>query len=594
MPSKRSLTNPQGDNRMINEQRKLGLALSGGGFRASFFHIGVMARLAEKDLLRSIEVLSCVSGGSIIGALYYLHVKRLLESKQDRDITKNDFVTLMQQVEVEFLRGVQTNLRVRAFSNFGKNWRMLRKSYSRSDRMAELYDKAFYDQVAAHPRISLTEVKIQPLGANEQFHPRKHNKDRRAKVPMLVINATTLNTGRSWQFTAVDMGEREPEQEVQAFDKNLILSSLRFDQQQLPDEKYRHVPLSVAVAASACVPGIFPPLALTGLYPNVVPQLVDGGVHDNQGISSILYEQCTDIVVSDASGQLESVEEPKRGTISILGRTNGILMARVRNQGLESLHIRQKAGEVEHAPILHLKEEVALERLEPGASRAKGEDNGVSLTSYGMNKNVQRCLSEIRTDLDSFTDTEAFSLMFSGYMMAGKMIGQGLAESYLPTIDGQLSNPKDEAGVQWRFVAIRDKAESHQESNDYTLNLRTAHNTVFKVYSLGPKFIPLGVLIAIVGLGVPLALVALACYFVFGILNISPWWFAAAAILLILPGLLGIKSAEEKWGNNVLSYVVTGSIALGGSLLAYLHLKFIDPIFLKYGRVGASLKSTGT
>src|SRR5580658_5007428 len=38
---------------------KLGLALSGGGFRASFFHIGVLARLAELDLLRYVEVLSC-------------------------------------------------------------------------------------------------------------------------------------------------------------------------------------------------------------------------------------------------------------------------------------------------------------------------------------------------------------------------------------------------------------------------------------------------------------------------------------------------------------------------------------------------------
>ena len=48
----------------------LGLALSGGGFRASFFHIGVLARLAELDLLRRVEALSTVSGGSIVGALY--------------------------------------------------------------------------------------------------------------------------------------------------------------------------------------------------------------------------------------------------------------------------------------------------------------------------------------------------------------------------------------------------------------------------------------------------------------------------------------------------------------------------------------------
>ena len=60
-----------------------GLALSGGGFRASFFHIGVLARLAEIGRLHEIEFISTVSGGSILGALYYLHVKKLLESKLD-------------------------------------------------------------------------------------------------------------------------------------------------------------------------------------------------------------------------------------------------------------------------------------------------------------------------------------------------------------------------------------------------------------------------------------------------------------------------------------------------------------------------------
>ena len=56
------------------QPQKLGLALSGGGFRASYFHIGVLAQMAEQGLLRHVEVISTVSGGSIIGALYYLHV----------------------------------------------------------------------------------------------------------------------------------------------------------------------------------------------------------------------------------------------------------------------------------------------------------------------------------------------------------------------------------------------------------------------------------------------------------------------------------------------------------------------------------------
>jgi tetratricopeptide (TPR) repeat protein len=41
---------------------RVGLALSGGGLRASLYHIGVLAKLAELDVLRHVEVLSCVSG----------------------------------------------------------------------------------------------------------------------------------------------------------------------------------------------------------------------------------------------------------------------------------------------------------------------------------------------------------------------------------------------------------------------------------------------------------------------------------------------------------------------------------------------------
>ena len=67
---------------------KVGLALSGGGFRASLFHIGVLARLAEHDILRRVEVLSCVSGGSIIGAHYYLELRHLLQSKTDDEISR--------------------------------------------------------------------------------------------------------------------------------------------------------------------------------------------------------------------------------------------------------------------------------------------------------------------------------------------------------------------------------------------------------------------------------------------------------------------------------------------------------------------------
>jgi predicted acylesterase/phospholipase RssA len=68
----------------IYSNGKLGLALSGGVFRSAFFHSGVLARLAELDILRKINVMSATSGGAIIGAYFYVKVKQLLEKKNGR------------------------------------------------------------------------------------------------------------------------------------------------------------------------------------------------------------------------------------------------------------------------------------------------------------------------------------------------------------------------------------------------------------------------------------------------------------------------------------------------------------------------------
>ena len=51
-------------NMETTDQPKLGLALAGGGFRASLFHLGVLRRLQETQVLRYVQVLSTVSGGS--------------------------------------------------------------------------------------------------------------------------------------------------------------------------------------------------------------------------------------------------------------------------------------------------------------------------------------------------------------------------------------------------------------------------------------------------------------------------------------------------------------------------------------------------
>ncbi|MGL4363094.1 MAG: patatin-like phospholipase family protein [Cellulosilyticaceae bacterium] len=52
-------------------EKKIGLALSGGGMRAAVFHMGLLKWLAEENLLENVKEISTVSGASICIALVY-------------------------------------------------------------------------------------------------------------------------------------------------------------------------------------------------------------------------------------------------------------------------------------------------------------------------------------------------------------------------------------------------------------------------------------------------------------------------------------------------------------------------------------------
>ena len=53
-----------------HRSRNVGLALSGGGSRAIAFHLGCLRALHDLDLLNRVQVISSVSGGSVISAMY--------------------------------------------------------------------------------------------------------------------------------------------------------------------------------------------------------------------------------------------------------------------------------------------------------------------------------------------------------------------------------------------------------------------------------------------------------------------------------------------------------------------------------------------
>ena len=188
---------------------KLGVALSGGGFRAACFHVGVLARLADAGWLPQVEVYSAVSGGAILAARWYLDLRRLLENAPDRELDPADHTRLMEGLDRAFRQVVRLDFRSATLESPWATLRMASPGYSRSDRIGDLFDRWLYRPVVggAAP-VALADLKIRPPDhVGEPFHPRRHNAGRRAKVPILKLNATNLGSGRAWRFEASRMGE---------------------------------------------------------------------------------------------------------------------------------------------------------------------------------------------------------------------------------------------------------------------------------------------------------------------------------------------------------------------------------------------------
>jgi NTE family protein len=563
-------------------KEKLGLSLSGGGLRASLFHIGVLARLADTGILKKVEVLSCVSGGSIIGAYYYLYLKSLLETKPDSNITNDDYIGIIKNIEMEFTEAVHCNIRVRVYSNFLKNLKMVKEEYSSSDRLAGLLDKFFYDRFKpfvkkdssrSNEPIFMRDLLITPYGweANESFHPSTGNAGRVNKIPALILNATTLNTGRNWQFSAVDIGEHNIND--YEFNKNNTFRSFRYSDPELDNadrSKYRKFPLSAAVAASACVPGIFTPLALTKLYPQATPQLVDGGVYDNQSISPVVYEKCTKLIISDAAGQMDFKGELNSSISGVLGRTFSTFMDRIKNLGIGSAIILKEAGIFDSVSLFHLKMGISNEYLEPGKEQFKTNDDD-PLTYYRVNKSKQKMLAAMRTDLDAFSDIEAFCLMKSAYNMA----------ECDANIESMRGNKQECAESDYKFQVTGSYLQKEPGNDKYDKVLKLSCSRLFRAYRLMPLFIPL----ALIGILVSFSPFLLLLYFEPEMRTNVMLVISVLAVIALLAQVAGFKVVSSSRVIKFVNHFITIVFGLPLSVVFTLYNKFINPVYIKYGKV---------
>jgi len=573
---------------------KVGLALSGGGFRASFYHLGVLARLAECDVLRSVDVLSTVSGGSILGAHYYLLVQRLLQTRPDDAITRDDYVALVRELQSSFLNGVERNILMRAFANLARNVRMIfSRSYSRSHRLGELYDEHLYASVPRadgkrEPR-TMHELLVQPAGESPGFSPNFSNWRRRARVPVLLLNTTSLNSGHNWHFTASWMGEPPGAQGSQV-DLNQRYRRLHYH--QAPTAELRAYRLGYAAAASSCVPGLFEPLSITGLYKDRVVRLVDGGVHDNQGVQGLLNEDCTLVLCSDASGQMSDSDDPSDTPLSVPLRSNSILMDRVREAQYQDLCARVASHSLHGVFFVHLRQ-----GLEASPMNWEGHDEAVPVlplaeasTHYGIAADLQARIALLRTDLDSFTEVEAYALMLSGYRMSEWQLTCLQAEHEKSGEPGTWGGFDIDAArsADWPFLALEPIAMLEASSQDprrvdLARQLDIGKGLFLKAWHLDPLLRALAKL-----LGAVLALALLWLLAANWNQQIAFEISVSTAIVAVLLALAAMLWPALKWlaPEKVLrDYLGKAAVAVVGFLVAQAHLLVFDRRFLARGRL---------
>ena len=115
---------------------------------------------------------------------------------------------------------------------------------------------------------------------------------------------------------------------------------------------------------------------------------------------------------------MSSQDFPSTGLLGVPLRANSILQARVRTAQFEDLEGRRRGGLLKGLMFVHLKKDLEsmpvdwIDSQDPSILPRPDQ-----LTSYGVDKGVQRCLAAIRTDLDSFSEAEAYALMTSAYLM---------------------------------------------------------------------------------------------------------------------------------------------------------------------------------
>jgi len=146
----------------------------------------------------------------------------------------------------------------------------------------------------------------------------------------------------------------------------------------------------------------------------VTVKLMDGGAHDNQGIEGLLDRDCTHLIVSDGAGQMGDEPNPGHYIPKMVERASGMMFDHARElQVIEAFSTLPTA-------FMHLMKGLdAYVRRPEGLKQPPPKEPSLPTSQFGVAEKTQQLIAEIRTDLDSFSETEVRSLILDGYRMTG-------------------------------------------------------------------------------------------------------------------------------------------------------------------------------
>jgi hypothetical protein len=317
-------------------------------------------------------------------------------------------------------------------------------------------------------------------------------------------------------------------------------------------------------------------------------RLVDGGVCDNQGVGGLLEQDCNVILISDGSGQMESISDPKRGPLGVALRSTSIIQARVRQAQYQDLTSRKRSQLLRGFMFVHLKEDLevdpvdwvdCLDPYDADDDDARPASRRGPLTRYGVAKKTQQMLSSVRTDLDSFSDVEAYALMTSAYRMTEHAFTEGKC------VEG-FDSPH--APAAWEFLAVEGGMKGVGRQSQFVEKLLGVSGALaFKIWKLrrGLQHLSVALAVALLVVG------AWAVWQFWDSVLVKAITVGALVMMFVTMGLTALGTALV--GKKLMKVIrlretlIRAAIGFGvgifGWLAARLHLHVFDPMFLREG-----------